>query len=67
MLSLIVDEARSLLSARAVLVLPVEGGDRDGIDAALAEQGAEGVPAVVVPFERDGGTSLAAVAPEVPA
>ena len=64
-LSLIVDEARALLSARAVLVLPIEGGDRAGIEAALAEHGAEGVPAVVVPFERDAGTSLAAIGSEV--
>jgi PAS domain S-box-containing protein len=60
-LALIVDEARSLLSARAVLVLPVEGGDRAAVEAALAEHGAEGVPSIVVPFERDAGTSLAAI------
>ena len=48
-LSLIVDEARALLSARAVLVLPVEGGDRAGVEAALAEHGAEGMPSIVVP------------------
>ncbi|HEY3614748.1 MAG TPA: GAF domain-containing protein [Gaiellales bacterium] len=64
-LDLIVEEARSLLSARAVLVLPVEGGDRAAVEAALAEHGAEGVPSVVVPFERDAGTSLAAVGAEV--
>ena len=64
-LSLIVDEARALLSARAVLLLPIEGGDRAGVEAALAEHGAEGVPAVVVPFERDPGTSLAAIGSEV--
>ena len=64
MLSLIVDEARALLSARAVLVLPVEGGDRASVEAALAEHGAEGVPSIVVPFERDAGTSLAAIGHE---
>jgi PAS domain S-box-containing protein len=64
-LSLIVDEARSLLSARAVLVLPVEGGDRASVEAALAEHGAEGVPSIVVPFERDAGTSLAVIGHEV--
>ena len=64
-LALIVDEARALLSARAVLLLPIEGGDRAGIDAALAEHGAEGISAVVVPFERDAGTSLAAIGSDV--
>ncbi|MDX6572722.1 MAG: hypothetical protein QOC86_1878, partial [Gaiellales bacterium] len=64
-LALIVDEARALLSARAVLVLPIEGGDRAGIEAALAEHGAEGVSSIVVPFERDAGTSLAAIGSEV--
>jgi len=64
-LALIVDEARALLSARAVLLLPIEGGDRAGIEAALAEHGAEGMSAIVVPFERDAGTSLAAIGSDV--